>query len=168
MVNGEQSASAIEDQSTASPVIGVILLLAITVVLGGLIGTFVLGLGDRANRLPTAQFAVEFSPGDDGYHDDDDWINVTHEGGDALDPDRVHIVVDGEDVEGVAGHWSDPVTAGDTLTITEATSPDHATVDRIDGADRVLVVWEHPQIDRTIVLAETAGPNATERRAGLS
>lgn len=158
MVNGERSASASDEQPTASPVIGVILILTITVVLGGLVGTFVLGLGDRSNRSPSTQFSIAFSDSGDGYRDEDDAITVTHERGDPVDPERIRVAVDGEDVEGVSGNWADPVTAGDTLTITEEPDPDHASVEQIDGDDRVLVVWKHPRIDRTIVLSEATGP----------
>lgn len=42
------------DDSGVSPVIGVILMVAITVILAAVIGTFVLGLGDNANSTPVA------------------------------------------------------------------------------------------------------------------
>jgi flagellin-like protein len=42
------------DDSAVSPVIGVILMVAITVILAAVIGTFVLGLGDNVQETPTA------------------------------------------------------------------------------------------------------------------
>ena len=49
--------TAFQDSDRAvSPVIGVILMVAITVILAAVIGTFVLGLGDSlADSQPTAQ-----------------------------------------------------------------------------------------------------------------
>jgi flagellin-like protein len=47
------------DDSAVSPVIGVILMVAITVILAAVIGTFVLGLGDNVQENPTAGVSVD-------------------------------------------------------------------------------------------------------------
>jgi len=47
------------DDSAVSPVIGVILMVAITVILAAVIGTFVLGLGDNVQETPTAGVQVD-------------------------------------------------------------------------------------------------------------
>ena len=44
------------DDNAVSPVIGVILMVAITVILAAVIASFVLGLGDQNNPAPTADF----------------------------------------------------------------------------------------------------------------
>ena len=44
------------DDNAVSPVIGVILMVAITVILVAVIASFVLGLGDQNNPAPTADF----------------------------------------------------------------------------------------------------------------
>jgi len=49
-----------EDRAV-SPVIGVILMVAITVILAAVIGTFVLGLGDNVNQSASAGVTVEQS-----------------------------------------------------------------------------------------------------------
>ena len=46
------------DDDAVSPVIGVILMVAITVILAAVIGTFVLGLGDNVQETPTAGVSV--------------------------------------------------------------------------------------------------------------
>ena len=47
------------DERAVSPVIGVILMVAITVILAAVIGTFVLGLGDRVSQsAPQASFSL--------------------------------------------------------------------------------------------------------------
>jgi len=47
------------DNRGVSPVIGVILMVAITVILAAVIGTFVLGLGDSLGENPTAGVQVD-------------------------------------------------------------------------------------------------------------
>lgn len=60
-----------------SPVIGVILMVAITVILAAIIGTFVLGLGDDISRdTPQASFTSEGQGGEQ--------VTLTHQGGDKI------------------------------------------------------------------------------------
>ena len=47
------------NDSAVSPVIGVILMVAITVILAAVIGTFVLGLGDNVQQTPSAAVTVD-------------------------------------------------------------------------------------------------------------
>jgi len=70
-----------------SPVIGVILMVAITVILAAVIGTFVLGLGDSLNQAPQAQIDVE---GDASA----DEITISHDGGDAIPTSELSITFD--------------------------------------------------------------------------
>lgn len=49
------------DDTAVSPVIGVILMVAITVILAAVIGTFVLGLGDSVQQNANAGTSVEYS-----------------------------------------------------------------------------------------------------------
>ena len=66
------------DEDAVSPVIGVILMVAITVILAAVIGAFVLGLGNNQNVAPQVQFDTEES-------DDPRWANFTHTSGDTID-----------------------------------------------------------------------------------
>lgn len=69
-----------------SPVIGVILMVAITVILAAVIGTFVLGLGDSLNQAPQATLdasdASDEAPVESGSSDN--LLEISHNGGDAL------------------------------------------------------------------------------------
>ena len=70
-----------------SPVIGVILMVAITVVLAAVIGTYVLDFGGTAGAVaPSASLSVRADAGHDAF-------TVTHRGGDALDARRTRIIV---------------------------------------------------------------------------
>ena len=82
-----------------SPVIGVILMVAITVILAAVIGTFVLDLGKNVGQTgPTASLTVE----DASF----DWpatgttnqsiLDITHQGGDELDGQNLRIIVRNE------------------------------------------------------------------------
>ncbi|MFC5279473.1 type IV pilin [Halorubrum rubrum] len=103
------------DDRAVSPVIGVILMVAITVILAAVIGTFVLGLGDSlGDNQPTTQLDVSIDEGDDA---DDDIKNVTieHDGGDPIDSETLDIIVtDEDDNEATAsGEFSDRFSVGD-------------------------------------------------------
>ena len=53
-----------DDEDAVSPVIGVILMVAITVILAAVIGTFVLGLGSNVQENVQAGVNVDYSPSD--------------------------------------------------------------------------------------------------------
>lgn len=82
--------SAREDRGV-SPVIGVILMVAITVILAAVIGAFVLGLGDDLGSSSGPQAQLSF----DG---DADELTISHNGGDALeDAELTGDALDNED-----------------------------------------------------------------------
>lgn len=75
------------DERAVSPVIGVILMVAITVILAAVIGTFVLDLGQNAGQsAPQASLDVEISQSDSN-------VTIEHQGGDDLISDRTKMVV---------------------------------------------------------------------------
>jgi flagellin-like protein len=107
-----------DDSRAVSPVIGVILMVAITVILAAVIGTFVLGLGDSVESAPQASF--DFS-----YDTDTGNVDIRHRGGDNLDPANVEIRIDGSPAESSDYDGSELSTfesfgAGDTVTISGA------------------------------------------------
>ncbi|WP_152422817.1 type IV pilin [Halorubrum kocurii] len=103
--------SAFQDSERAvSPVIGVILMVAITVILAAVIGTFVLGLGDSlGGSAPTASIDAEVVENSGG----DDEIRFTHEGGDTIELDNLEYVTSNSNVE--LGSAS-PSSSGDFST----------------------------------------------------
>ena len=71
-----------------SPVIGVILMVAITVILAAVIGTFVIGLGDDlGNTTPSASFDASESDGN---------VTFTHRSGDTIPNETAFVTVSGE------------------------------------------------------------------------
>jgi flagellin-like protein len=71
-----------EDDNAVSPVIGVILMVAITVILAAVIASFVLGLGDQPDPSPTPQFDTSYET---------DGLNLTKTGGNDFDTANLEI-----------------------------------------------------------------------------
>ena len=81
------------DDRAVSPVIGVILMVAITVILAAVIGTFVLGLGDSlGDNQPTAQLSVDLDQDADPAE-----LTIEHNGGDSISSEALRVVVTGPD-----------------------------------------------------------------------
>lgn len=142
-----------DDDRAVSPVIGVILMVAITVILAAVIGTFVLGLGNQIQQTqPQASFG--FDTGTETIEDDIDSgtdgdpesnmdvtsVTITHESGNAISENNLAVSVDGATAYGVetAGDdvnndvsavfdGNDDVSAGTSVTIVAATSDELAS-----------------------------------------
>jgi flagellin-like protein len=91
----------INDNDAVSPVIGVILMVAITVILAAVIGTFVLGLGDQvSNTAPQASFTfdlednLDYDTNNGGTTDDGDILTITHDGGDSITASQLTVKSD--------------------------------------------------------------------------
>lgn len=110
-----------------SPVIGVILMVAITVILAAVIGSFVIGLGDQVQETaPNAQFTFDYSEGN---------VQITHDGGQDIDVTQSDLIVIGDDdgeYDWGDAHTEDIVSAGDT-------TPEGIPV---TSGETIRVVWE--------------------------
>jgi len=89
--------AALNDDRGVSPVIGVILMVAITVILAAVIGTFVLGLGDSLEQAPQSQLSVEDASADydPSTATEQNAFVLSHDGGDALTMGDIRIVFEG-------------------------------------------------------------------------
>ena len=115
------------EERAVSPVIGVILMVAITVILAAVVGSFVLGLaGDVSENPPTVQ--IDFS-----YDSGTDSVTLTHDGGSSFSDDSVRLTGPGNIDESLEGWGNGQVRAGDSVTI----SPLGAS-----EGDTLRVVWE--------------------------
>lgn len=143
-----------KNQSRAvSPVIGVILMVAITVILAAVIGTFVLGLGGQVSSTsPQASFSFELSNSDQN-------VTVTHDGGDSVAADDINVSSTTDFKKAGAG-WgsanttnsfsdlgiSGDVTAGDSVEI-------YGDGDTFTG-ETVRVVWNDPESSETATIGK--------------
>jgi flagellin-like protein len=117
----------IDDRKAVSPVIGVILMVAITVILAAVIGTFVLGLSDEvSNTTPQVSFNFDLDGGE---------LTITHTGGDTVNGANLDIIV------------SNPSGTDTSETInnfggTDISAGDQTTVTGLEGDETVRVVFE--------------------------
>ena len=110
-----QLSKLFNDDRAVSPVIGVILMVAITVILAAVIGTFVLGLGDSiGDSTPSASIDAEF--------DGSDTVTFTHQSGQNIENANLRIADSGGNAgteRGLDGatlsNTDGPFSAGDTI-----------------------------------------------------
>jgi flagellin-like protein len=135
-----------EDRAV-SPVIGVILMVAITVILAAVIGTFVLGLGDQVSEnAPQASFSFDFTS---------DNVTITHEGGDSLEKANINVTgSDSGNMQAVNDGFSDPITAGDSALY----SSDGDATGGITAGETIRVIWTNPAGGSTNTIARATAP----------
>jgi flagellin-like protein len=100
------------DDEGVSPVIGVILMVAITVILAAVIAAFVLGIGDTEDPAPSA--SLNYAADESGPD-----IDLEHESGDSFAVDDAQVTLDDGTNSTVDGVTLDDVTgasAGDQFS----------------------------------------------------
>jgi flagellin-like protein len=133
----------LDEKRAVSPVIGVILMVAITVILAAVIGTFVLGLGDQVNNnAPQASLEFEFKGTGTG-------LEITHTGGDSLNGQNIDVKSD----DGTTRDVSDGTTftAGDKLITT-------SEIGSYNASETFRVIWTNPSGGSTNTIAESQAP----------
>lgn len=113
-------------------------MVAITVILAAVIGTFVLGLGDSlGDSQPTAQLGVSADTGTNN-------VTISHNGGDAIPEEDLRVTIDGEG-QGNAFNGTDTFSVGGEETF-EANPG-------IDGGERIRIIHDPSDsilLDRTL------------------
>lgn len=121
------------DEQAVSPVIGVILMLAIVVILGGVVAAFALGFTDDVadDTVPTADVSIEA--------DGDDWI-LAHNGGNDVDLSQLTVV--GDDGHENYDAWLDG-SPDETFGAGQEHVIDEDGVDGLDdvGDDGITILW---------------------------
>jgi len=137
------------DDEGVSPVIGVILMVAITVILAAVIAAFVLGLGDSGTETPQASFDFDYDGSVDGNNTA---LTITVESGDTIDGSQLSVEGDGLDGISDTNIFGDgDVTAGSSDTI---------NADELNTAGgTVNVVWESSSGDDSSILASFDVPD---------
>ena len=133
-----------DSERAVSPVIGVILMVAITVILAAVIGVFVLEFGSSvSDSPPTVKFDMTV--------DSDNNAKILHEGGDVFEADSVSItnntnsvsITNNTNNESEDIFESGSVSAGDKSN----------SFNVLDG-DTVRVVWESDNGEKSNILFE--------------
>ena len=153
------------DDDAVSPVIGVILMVAITVILAAVIATFVLGLGDSlSNTAPQASFNFDYEESSNA-----DTLTITHDGGDSIDSGTLSARYSGASnaggssgtYDGLFSSASDSeVTAGTSDTLDESNVGDNSGDDLDLSGATVRVVYQGESGDSSATLGRWDGPDA--------
>jgi flagellin-like protein len=151
------------DEDAVSPVIGVILMVAITVILAAVIGTFVLGLGDQVqSSAPNADFQFEY-PNSTYDGSSGEVVEVTHNGGQDVSASNVNVQIGSQDVGDVTStsgnvstEWPSTISTGDELVVTAPTSSPAIS---IDAGETVRVIWTSPNGDSSNTIGESTVPS---------
>lgn len=115
-----------------APVIGIILVVAITVILSSVAGVYALGLTDVISDAPAfTALELDFEQEGTGEYGDMHWkIDVTHTGGDNVDGEDILIHLDHGD-QRLTGGLNGTITAGETVRLNVI----HNQNDDIDDLD---------------------------------
>ena len=133
------------DDSAVSPVIGVILMVAITVILAAVIGSFVLNLGGSLNdSAPQASFGFDFNT------TSADNVTVTHQSGDTIDAERLNVTgVKPDPIKWTDAGTGGPVSAGSSATFNSTGS---------FASDTIRVVWTSETSENSATLSRSTAP----------
>jgi flagellin-like protein len=127
------------DDNAVSPVIGVILMVAITVILAAVIGTFVLDIGNKVgDTSPQASFSFDYGSSE---------VTITHDGGDSISEDRISIE-DTDDTNDLTKTGSDG----------EYTAGNEVASGTYDSGETIRVVWTSDDGETSATLAESDAP----------
>jgi len=144
----------LDDDRGVSPVIGVILMVAITVILAAVIATFVMNMGPSETTQPSVQWE---------WNNETSYINLAHTGGDAADMSNFELQVDtssGEETADFSSLSDTEFSAGDNVSI----GPSSADVSVPSGGgtdpsniNSITLVWQNPNSDQTQVIGSFDG-----------
>ena len=154
----------LNDDDAVSPVIGVILMVAITVILAAVIASFVLGLGDQAqNTTPQASITFDYDGSVGGT--DEGILTASHDGGDSIQANELYVrgTVDTSSSSSISNDgWSN---FGSETGTTDVTAGSSGTVDSSNAGDvtdnyDIRVVYESEEGDNSATLSQSTGPDA--------
>jgi len=146
------------DDRAVPPVVGVMLMVAITVILAAVVGTVAVGFTDRFEQsTPQTSFGFEYDAGTTAgvdcsfdVTDDSDagTLTVAHESGEAIDGDQLYLLTDAGEAEWKADcDNSDTVSTGDSIDVA------------VDADQTLRVVWEAEDGGQTKTIVRWDGPD---------
>jgi flagellin-like protein len=135
------------DDDAVSPVIGVILMVAITVILAAVIGAFVLNIGGNQETAPQNQFDFEYS--NNGNN-----VSVSHGGGGTLDANQLALssVWDTTECQLVGGSG---LSAGDVIVNNSTTT---SCAHGADSGETLEITWTSSSGENSQIVGESTVP----------
>jgi len=143
----------LNDDDAVSPVIGVILMVAITVILAAVIASFVIGLGDSNQATaPSVSFSTE-------YDEDNTELTLSVDSvGESIEASNVEIT--GEFDSGSVSSpqtWDSVVTGG----ASDVSAGQRAVISDVGPQHDLSIVYNDPNNEQSFTLQEDiTGPNA--------
>ncbi len=152
-----------DDNRSVSPVIGVILMVAITVILAAVIGSFVLGIGSNQEAAPQASIQIDAN---------ESGVELSHRGGDSFvsgNTEELRISTE----SGLVTTWtpssdtSGVFQTGDTIevdgsdgdsgnfTVQPGNDLDGTTTITPTSGERIDVIWQGPGGSEQIIASDT-------------
>lgn len=126
-----RSPRIVADDRAATPVIGIILMVMVTVMLAAVVGSFALGLASFVDTgAPAADLQFEHDPADGGN------LTIVHVNGESIPERQLEFEVDGDintTADCAGGQWAadgEKVTAGDVCRLPG-----------VGADDTVRVIW---------------------------
>jgi len=143
------------DDSAVSPVVGVILMVAITVLLAATAATFFLGIGSDTlgENAPQAAFSFDYDAGSD------DSLTIEHRSGDAVRAGNLYITVSGASTANGQHDFTSldgAPAGGSTITAGSRATFSKPSLDLSDAT--VTLNWKSPNSDQSIQLATWDAP----------
>lgn len=140
----------IENDRALPPVVGVILMVAITIILAATVSAFLFGFTGLLQSPPQTAFGFDYDPGGSGVCDlstggNDGVLTVSPESGDAIDAERVTLTANGTEVS-----WNDCGGGNEVNATSEITVS-------VDEDQTVRVIWTAADGDRTQTIGKWEG-----------
>jgi len=151
-VNTMNPKKLLTDDDAVSPVIGVILMVAITVILAAVIASFVLGLGDSTNTTPSASFDFDYDSADGN-------VTVTHDTGDNIDSERLSVVLNGTSKDWPSSGSGDTVSSGTTIVVGQGGDVFSGSNLTASSGDTIKIAWNSEDGESSSTLSEYDVPD---------
>ncbi|AQL41761.1 hypothetical protein BV210_03075 [Halorientalis sp. IM1011] len=163
----------LEEDDAVSPVIGVILMVAITVILAAVIASFVLGLGGSQQQTPQASFSWDYNNVTDSDKTEG-VVEVGHNSGDSIRHNELIFRGSGftnpfttagtngteyPQISGSGSEWNAANASGSKGDTTAVVGGDTITIGASSDFEMSLV-WEPQEGDTSATLSEETGPDA--------
>ena len=136
-------------EAAVSPVVGVVLLFAISITLAAVTAGVVVGAEEGLiNSAPKASFEFTYDAGATGSTDlthsgNSGALTISHAGGDTIDASNLQVRAQpgGAAGEGALG-WSGDISAGSRVTITVDAGTTVTLVHATDGGSTTVATWD--------------------------
>jgi FlaG/FlaF family flagellin (archaellin) len=137
------------DDDAVSSVVAVVLMIAVAIILGSLVGLFVFDIADKLRASP--QMTFDFSQNDSGGTH----VEILYESGDNVEEDQVNVTVNGYDAvdDADAPVWDrgGEVGAGDSVVVH---GYDDGSVQNLQSDDEIRITWTSNDGDASATVGE--------------